>query len=159
MGPSFTNTTTSAGRACRQATDHWYLAMVIWREARGESAQGRAAVGWSVLNRVQKPCWWGDSIETVVTKAWQYSSMTDPRDRQLARAWPHSSEQAWQECFEIARQLIAGEVLDNPVPCADSYHDISIAPPKWTEKARKVGQIGRLVFYDVDRDHEQASRA
>lgn len=138
--------------AVRKLTDLFYLALVVYREARGEPDEAKLAVAWSVLNRVAKPSWWGSSVESVVTKKWQYSSMTDPHDPQLARAWPVSVDPMWGRCLTIASDAMDGTSTD-PLPGADSYHDTSISPPSWTTGARKCGQIGRLVFYDVDHDH------
>src|SRR3990172_10413739 len=70
-------------------TQTFYLALAIWREARGEPQLGRTAVGYSILNRVARPSWWGRTVDEVITKKWQYSSLTDPRDKQLPR-WDQS---------------------------------------------------------------------
>ena len=137
----------------RELTDTFYLAFTVWREARGESLAARIGVAYSILNRVDRPKWWGSTISEVVTKRWQYSSLTDPKDPQLARAWPLPTDRTWQECIDIATQTQVA-ALKNPVPGADSYHDTSIAPPYWTKDARRVGQIGRIVFYDVDHDYQ-----
>lgn len=136
----------------RLFTDTFYMAFVIWREARGETIEARTGVGFTLVNRAARGGWWGRSIDEIATKKWQYSSLTDPKDRQLV-TWPAVKEQSWFEAVDIARQILGAEVT-NPVPGADSYFDISIPPPKWTETARFCGQIGRLKFYDVDHDYE-----
>jgi len=137
-----------------QMAEMVFLALAIWREARGEPNLGKVAVAMSLLNRVSHPGWWGDDVMSVLFKRWQYSSLTDPRDRQLV-VWPHKDDPSWQECMQIARDALEG-VLENPVPGADSYHDTSIRPPAWATKDCFVRQIGRLLFYNVYRDHETA---
>jgi cell wall hydrolase len=140
--------------ACKDGTEHYILALTIWREARGEKAEAQHGVAFTVLNRVARPGWWGRTIDDVCTKRWQYSSLTDPKDPQLTK-WPLVSDPSWR-----ASWIAAGEVLDgvvtNLVPGADSYYDDSIAasPPVWSKTARFVGKMGRLNFFDVDRDHE-----
>lgn len=129
-----------------------FLALAIWREARGESLEGKIAVACSVMNRVERPSWWGTTVLEVVFKKWQYSSLTDPRDAQLT-TWPRESAPAWQECLVVADMALKHGV-ENPVPGADSYHDISIPDPYWATPDMFVGQIGRLKFYDVDKDYE-----
>lgn len=129
-----------------------FLALAIYREARGEPSLGKTGVAMSLLNRVRRPGWWGHDVLSVLFKKWQYSSLTDPNDRQLT-VWPKRDDPAWKECLRIACDALDG-ILENPVPGADSYHDTSIAPPDWTCRARFVGAIGRLRFYDVDRDFE-----
>ena len=139
-------------KALRDAQDLVFLALVVWREARGESHECQVAVAHSILNRVQRPAWWGDSVLSVVTKKWQYSSMTDPRDVQLVK-WPSPVDAAWPGCMEIARDVLAGATV-NPVRGADGYYDVSIPPPKWATPDTFVRQIGRIRFYNLDHDTE-----
>lgn len=124
------------------------LAMVIWREARGETIEGKEAVASSIIDRVNKPAWWGKDVMSVIFKKWQYSSMTDPKDRQLT-TWPQKDSVDWIECLRVADDAIDGRLI-SPVPGADSYHDTSIAPPKWATKEMFLRQIGRLKFYNTD---------
>ncbi len=132
-----------------------FLALTIWREARGESRAAKLAVAHSILNRVARPSWWGQDVLGVVFKRWQYSSLTAPGDPNLV-AWPGGRDAAWQECLAIARDVLGGAAGAPAFPGADSYHDTSIAPPAWTAKARYCGQSGRIRFYDVDHDFEAA---
>lgn len=134
------------------AVNLFYLALTVYREARGEIMAARIGVACTVMNRVEHAKWWGRSIDEVVTKKWQYSSLTDPRDPQLVK-WPLLSDTAWQECLHVASEVMNG-TLGNPVPGADSYYDDSITAPAWTKDARFVKKIGRLNFYDVDHDYE-----
>lgn len=137
------------------ATSLFMLAFVAWREARGEPLLVRAAVIMSILNRVDRPKWWGRSVLTVATRRLQYSSLTYPKDPQLA-TWPEDDhETAWVECLTLAQQALEGH-LRHPFPGADSYHDVSIAPPKWATPDTFVGKCGRLLFYNLDRDVEAA---
>ena len=134
-----------------------FLALVVWREARGESRECRTAVAWSVMNRVTNPKWWGTDVLSVIRKKWQYSSMTDPKDPQLT-TWPAEEDPSWWECLAIAQEVFEGKI-PNPVPGADSYFDISIPAPNWTAAAKFIKQIGRVRFYDVDHDFERQAVA
>lgn len=138
----------------QKKADLAFLALVIWREARGESAEGMIGVAHAILNRVARPSWWGRSVSGVLFKKWQFSSMTDPNDRQLT-TWPDRDDRSWGACLSIASAVLVGDIK-NPVPGADSYFDISIPAPKWTATARFVRKIGRINFYDVDHDYEEA---
>jgi spore germination cell wall hydrolase CwlJ-like protein len=136
----------------QEAANLVFMALCVWREARGENAQCKEAVAFSILNRVNRPSWWGKNIMEVVFKKWQYSSMTDPKDRQLT-TWPKAEDIPWRECLIITDGVISG-LLPNPAPGADSYYDISIPPPYWATPATFVAQIGRIRFYNLDRDIE-----
>lgn len=132
--------------------DVFMLALVIWREARGEPHTGKIAVGYSIMNRVQRPSWWGDSVLSVVGKKFQYSSMTDPNDKQLT-FWPQPTDPRWIECLAAARDIYEHNV-PNPVPGADSYFADTIPPPKWATPDKFVDKIGHHSFYNMDHDLE-----
>ena len=89
---------------------------------------------------------------SVIFKKWQYSSMTDPKDKQLT-TWPPKYAVDWIECLQAASNAVDG-IMENPVPGADGYYDISISPPKWATPETFVKQIGKLRFYNLDRDFE-----
>lgn len=129
-----------------------FMALTVWREARGESMVGKAGVAHSIMNRVRHPKWWGKTVMEVLFKKWQYSSLTDPNDKQLT-TWPQN-DPIWRECLTVAHDVYYG-LMDNPVPEADSYHDISIPSPKWATPDMFVRQVGRLKFYNVDGDYER----
>lgn len=132
------------------------LALVIWREARGEPRLGKLAVAYSILNRVARPTWWGHDIPTVIWKKWQYSSMTADGDPQLALLpTPYKPEgwDAYEECLEVAFRAYFREEA-NPAPGADSYYAWTIKPPKWADPQLFVAEIGGHRFYNLDRDVE-----
>lgn len=139
---------------CKEGWEHAILALTVWREARGEKAEAQHGVAFVVLARVARPGWWGSSIDDVVSKRWQFSSLTDPKDVQLVK-WPLVSDPSWKASWIAVGEVLDG-VVSNPVPGADHYHDISISAPKWTVGAKFVGKIGRLMFYDVNHDTELA---
>ena len=142
----------------QQGTEQFYLALVVWREARGEDAFAQLGVAFTVLNRRSRPGWWGKSVDEIATKKWQYSSLTDPNDPQLTK-WPLLSDPSWGRAWNVAT-LVLGGSAQNPVEGADSYYDDSLQGdkiPKWAGTARFCGKIGRLNFYDVDHDYEAAA--
>lgn len=130
-----------------------FLALTIWREARGESYTCKLAVAFSIMDRVHKPCWWGNDLMSVVFKRFQFSSMTNAGDPNLV-AWPQAADPAWNDAILTAIAAISGTPT-NPAPQADSYFDISIAPPNWAKPEMFVIAIGRLRFYNLDRDFER----
>jgi len=136
--------------------DKAFLALCIWREARGESLAGQIGVAYVIMNRVKKPSWWGKDLMSVIFKKWQFSSLTDPNDRQLV-VWPLAIDGSWKRCLEVACNVI-DKNFPNMVRGADHYYDISIPPPKWADPLKLVTQIGRLRFYDLDFDTEEVGK-
>lgn len=131
-------------------SDRFFMAFCLWREARNEPREGKVALAFSILNRVQNPKWWGSSINSVITKPWQYSSFTDPNDKQLIK-YPQDGT-VWEECLDVACKVIDG-LEKNPVPGADSYYATYIPKPKWAQESQFVAQIGGHRFYNTDGDH------
>lgn len=125
-----------------------FLALLLWREARGESKECKTGVAYSVLNRTISPSW-GDTVMSVGFQHLQYSSLTYKGDPQLT-TWPKDNDPSWRQCLEIAQDVLEGDV-SNPIDGADSYHDISISAPSWAGQEKFVRQIGRIKFYKVGR--------
>lgn len=91
------------------------LAIVIWRESRGDGVDAMRAVAHVIANRVKD--YWKDKATawdwiTVITSANQFSSMTIRGDSQtvlwppLVTDWPNSH-------FDIAERVYRGQDLDN----------------------------------------------
>lgn len=139
--------------ALQQSADIGFLALTIWRESRGESIETQTGIANVILNRVRNPAWWGRDLMGVVFKKWQFSSLTDPHDRQLT-TWPAHGDVIWQQCLDVAFNAING-TAKNLVPGADSYYDTSIPAPNWADPDRFVAQLGRVRFYNLDRDVEK----
>lgn len=136
-----------------KCADIIFLALMIWREARGESRLTQEAVAMCVINRVEKPKWWGDTIINVIFKKWQFSSLTDPKDRQLT-TWPSRGLKSWNLAMEIAEKAV-NKLLEHPAPNSDSYYDDSIPRPYWATNKNFVTKIGKLNFHNVDNDFER----
>jgi spore germination cell wall hydrolase CwlJ-like protein len=131
------------------------LALVVWREARGEGYPAMLAVACSIRNRVERPSWWGHTFAEVIGKKWQYSSMAAPNDPQLLKYPLSELDQNFSDAMKAATDTISGLAL-SPVPGADSYYDTSIRPPKWATPETFVAAIGALRFHNLDKDVESA---
>lgn len=136
-----------------QIWERAFFALVLWREARGESFACKVAVAASVLDRAKKPSWWGKSIIGCLSQKWQYSSVTDPNDVQLD-TWPREGDHVFEECLDIVARVMSGD-LKTIAEGADSYYDDSLQGdriPKWAREhpERFVAKIGRINFYNMD---------
>jgi len=136
-------------RPYQTMSDTVFLALCIWREARGEPRPGKEAVAMTVLNRLGRPYFKAKTVSDVLFKKWAFSSLTDPRDAQLT-TWPKDGDPVWLECIEIAIQALTG-MIEHPAPGADHYWDQSIKPPSWATPASFVRKIGRINFHNLDK--------
>lgn len=122
------------------------LARTLYGEARGESVRGIEAVAAVVINRVRRAGWWGDSVETVCRKPWQFSCWNegDPNRTRLEKV--DESDRVFRICVRIARRAIAG-TLDDPTGGATHYHTRSISPA-WAKALHPCAEIGGHLFYN-----------
>jgi len=128
-------------------TDQDLLALVIWREARGETHDAKFAVGCSIRNRVQHPRWWGRSYHTVILDPWQYSSFN--ANDSNSQKFPHPGDEAFADCEAAASSVISGDA--DTTGGAVSYFDKSLDahPPKWASSPqfKQCPDIGDFHFY------------
>jgi len=125
-----------------------FTALCLWREARGETDDVIKGVANVIMNRARKQF---TNLISVVTKPWQFSSLTDPKDRQLT-TWPKENDPSWLKCLTLANDLIEG-TLANPVGGADHYYDISMkTPPAWADENKFVAKLGRIRFFNLIKD-------
>jgi len=121
------------------------LALVIWREARGEGNEGMRAVAHVIRNRVMAthlPDTWDDIIEA----KWQFSSMTAPGDPMLVQ-WPKQPDPTFDSAMLIAKSVYTGVDVDN-TSGATLYANLAVCSPKWDfSKLIKVSTLGRHTFF------------
>lgn len=116
------------------------LALVVWREARGEGSEGMKAVGCVVRNRVKNDTW-----TQIISAKWQFSSLTAPGDPMLVQ-WPVEGDPQFLEAMLLASGIYNGSIPDN-TNGATHYFNPSVVLPKWAATMTKVATIGHHVFY------------
>lgn len=133
------------------ADDLDVLTRTIWGEARGESPEGRIAVGWSVRNRVydgKSKSWWGEGYRGVCTAKWQYSSWNanDPNSAYLLGKKPIPQKE-YDMCKVAALAVLDG--VKDPTGGATHYYASSMkTPPAWATKANLTAVIGNHRFFN-----------
>jgi len=128
------------------------LARTLWGEARGESHNGRIAVANVILNRLafskeKKGYWWGNSIEAICLKPWQFScwNANDPNYEKLKSVT--DDDDVFRDCLEIAERAVSGG-LEDLTDGATHYHVASQSfPEAWGEPVEPHFSLGRHLFY------------
>ncbi|MEQ9486045.1 cell wall hydrolase [Coleofasciculus sp. F4-SAH-05] len=133
------------------ANDIDILARTIYGEARGESDQGKEAVAWSVINRVNYAqarggYWWGNTIRDVCLKPWQYSCWNRNNPNRPVILNVTASNSVFARCLKIAEDVIARRI-STPVDDATHYYADYISPPFWVRSGTFVIKIGVHLFY------------
>jgi len=120
------------------------LALVLWREARGEGHNGMRAVAHVIKNRVDAthlPDQWEDIIE----KKWQFSSLTAPGDATLV-TWPKQPDLSFEDAMQIATAVIMGTDSDLTLG-STHYANLAICDPAWAHTMTPTVVIGHHSFF------------
>lgn len=88
--------------------DYAFLALALWREARGQKDPGMAAVGCVVRNRVLKN---KSTYYAEITKKWAFSSITATGDAQLG-LYANVLDNQWHDAQSLAQQIADGKLED-----------------------------------------------
>lgn len=135
----------------RRDRDIDVLARTIYGEARGEPVRGKEAVACVILNRVRRAkrrggYWWGEDIESVCLKPWQFSCWNDedPNREKLLKVTGANS--VFKTCQRVARRAVGGAIKD-PTEGATHYHNVRIEPP-WSRGRPPTVIIGQHTFYN-----------
>lgn len=125
--------------------EHKCLSEVLYYEARGEGANGQAAIAEVVFQRL-KTGRYGASICKVVYEGAKgpgcQFSFTCNGDMKRAR-----QPQAWHRAEMLAARILTGEVpLKNATGGAVNFHAVSVSP-EWADTMDRTTQIGNHIFY------------
>lgn len=120
--------------------NQFLLALTMWREARGEGAEGMKAVGCVIRNRAHNGTW-----SQVMTAKWQFSSLTAPGDPMLVQ-WPVQEDAQFLMAMSLAAGIYLGTIPDS-TDGATHYFNPNVVKPKWAQTLTKVVTIGHHDFY------------
>ena len=128
------------------------IAKTIWGEGRGESYQGKVAIGNVIVNRykiskaTRKSDWWGNTIEQIILHPYQFSchNHNDPNKAKIAKLT--TADYHYRESLKIARGILSGTIKDN-TRGATHYFAYRVVRPRWARSMRKTRRIGNHDFY------------
>lgn len=139
-------------------SDAQLMGLTIYGEARGESTDGKIAVGTVILERVDHRDWDGKTVREVCLKPWQFSCF-NPNDKNygrllnIAEQWDEAMavNGILNECYEIAIGLLSGRIQRTPELAY--WHACQYATARgsqdarWDDKMKVVAKIGAHIFY------------
>lgn len=119
------------------------LSQAVYYEARGESAQGQAAVAQVVLNRVRSPLYpksvCGVVYQGAQSRTCQFSfACNGSMNRRMEPA-------AWRRSQAVAARALGGFVMAE-IGAATNFHVVGMGQI-WGGRLQRVAQIGDHVFY------------
>ena len=141
------------------------MAMNIYAEARGESDDGKSAVGQVVYNRVhgrmsngKGVTWWGSSIKEVITKSKQFSWLNNRSSKEYKNALNPTETALWEKSYQIAQMTLNGggtaKISKSNGVVADSY---CANTPDWATADKYITKISHHKFYTQHNLHLNGS--
>jgi N-acetylmuramoyl-L-alanine amidase len=136
-----------------QADEIDILARTIYGEARGEydllegGISPLIGVGNVVMNRVKAKSWYGESIQEVCQKPYQFScwNVGDPNHPLLM--YPEITDPVFALCSEVATKVALGEWPDL-TKGSDHYHATTLPVfPPWAQGQKPKVRLARHIFY------------
>jgi len=137
-------------------TDTELMALTIYGEARGESREGKIAVGSVILERVDHRQWDGNTIHEVCLMPYQFSCFlpNDPNFpllKKIADNWDAQvmRSQILSECCIYAFGLINGDIPRTKT-IADAHatqYKTTACEASWADKMKHITTIGDHEFY------------
>ena len=123
------------------------MARTIWGEARGESPDGRLAVGWVIRNRVTQHHRREITIAGVCTEPFQFSCWLENDPNRMKLLTIDCKDDLFRLCMMSAIQaLIPGGV--DITHGATHYHVTNMAnPPQWAIGHSPTAIIGDHSFF------------
>lgn len=118
-------------------TDLYWLAKIIYTEARGEPFKGQIAVGAVVLNRVSSSLFPNNVYDVVFDKWGIYYQFEPVQNGEIYRLEPNATS------YEAARRALGGE---DPTNGALFFHNSSISQSAWMAAKPVTIRIGKHDF-------------
>ena len=132
------------------------MALTIYGEARGETREGKIAVGSVILERVEHRPWDGKTLHEVCLMPYQFSCFlpADPNFKALkliAEDWDTkiARSKVMSECYSIASGLMDGTIPRTPIIAEKNVcqYKTKAAKAAWADKMERVAVIGHHEFY------------
>lgn len=127
--------------ACKSDPECTKLSEALVFEARSESVEGQIAVASVILNRVEHPKRWSNTITGVIEDRHQFSYLSDMAYQQTP------SKEDWTKAYIVAFKVMNGIWQRNTK--ADHYLNPKAVSrmPSWTRKYQRVAVIDNHHFY------------
>ena len=138
------------------------IARTIFKEASGETSEGRKAIASVIYNRAKPGITNGKDVRSFVNVCWkplqfscwnQANPLSNPSKysgKKYQIVLPSGAEQptakeVWEECKELASQLVLGE-FNSTIGNLNTYYNPDKASPSWGSSLQDVKTIGNHKF-------------
>ena len=126
------------------------LTRTVFGEARGESAEGQAAVAWVIRNRAAKNRkYLGRTVKEACLMPHQFSCWNTNDSNRQKLLQLDTRDKTYVQILRIVEQVMNGTIKDN-TQGSTHYHTDRVKP-SWVTDKTPVATIGHHLFYnDID---------
>lgn len=135
--------------------NQFLAALVLWREARGQSKAALAAIYHVIINRVSDPKHrWPKTISGVIMQHAQFTSMSHAADPNIARMPIDDGSPDWisfQDCLAV----VATALIADPTQGATNYVSVDARgnipedAKDWVQADKMTYQVGPFRFFKL----------
>lgn len=86
------------------------LALMMWREARGQGTEGMRPCGHVAYNRARAE---DKHIHVIITRKNQFTSINPPDNDPQLKKWPAQGDKQFLEAMMLAEGILSGSLEDN----------------------------------------------
>lgn len=133
-------------------SEYELLARLIFGEARGVNDFEKAAVAYSVINRVNDGKKWnGETIKEVILKPYQYSAFNenDPNLRKLKNPMDYEPK-SWKDSLKMSYEILNTNIWDDVNKGQTHYFNPKYANPSWKNDMLKVNLEDTVHDYYIE---------
>lgn len=137
----------------RSLSETQLMALVIYGEARGESKEGKVAVGSVIIERKKQS---RESIKNIILNPHQFSCFSVDNQqykklKNIAAHWnKYKADPQLRECQLISSKLLQKTLLHKTIKSNSVTHfKTNQVNPSWAKQMRFVVQIGNHQFYSM----------
>lgn len=131
------------------------LARTIYGEARGEyegfegGISALIAVGNVVMNRLKARSWYGQSIEEICQKPWQFSCWNKEDPNRAILMQDEIIDPVFSVCYQVATKVALKEWPDL-TKGSDHYHATTLPIfPTWARGQKPKIRLAKHIFYQL----------
>ncbi len=128
----------------RLISDEALAIATIWQEARGESFQGKIAVGEVILNRIKLGVFSDGTVAGTVLAPLQFSGWNTKDPNRIPSMRLDDFDPKVRECKDAWAAALSGSSLTYG---ATHYFNPSVVLPLWSADMKKTTSVGSHDFY------------